>query len=193
MPKLREDTIDARIFTRQRGGTRPRYYADFRDFSDHGGSQESLCPPGDRYATTDREVARELAEARLEALTEQVALLPRRTRATDRALGNVIRHHLRMKAASGEGTEQWLGNVEVHLTAAADYFGDDQDITLVQPADVQEYAVWLGEQPNGRGGTLSSGSVVQYLNSLSNLYRRAISMGVLRENLIRQRNTHVSG
>lgn len=111
MPKLREDTIDARIFTRQRGGTRPRYYADFRDFSDHGGSQESLCPPGDRYATTDREVARELAEARLEALTEQVALLPRRTRATDRALGNVIRHHLRMKAASGEGTEQWLGNV----------------------------------------------------------------------------------
>ena len=91
------------------------------------------------------------------------------------------------------GPSSGSGTYEVHLTAAADYFGDDQDIALVQPADVQEYAVWLGEQPNGRGGTLSSGSVVQYLNSLSNLYRRAISMGVLRENLIRQRNTHVSG
>jgi integrase len=124
-------------------------------------------------------VARELAEARLEALTEQVELVPRRTPATDRALGNVIRHHLRMKAASREGTEQWLGNVEVHLTADANYFGDDQDITLVQPADVEEYAVWLSRQSNGRGGELSSGSIVQYLSSLSNLYRRAISMGLV--------------
>jgi len=178
MPKLRGATIDARIFTRQRGGAQPRLYADFRDFSDQGGGQEALRPRGARYATTDPEEGRQLAEARLKELVEKEAHVPNGG-AMGRALSSVIHHHLRMKAASLEGTPQWLGNVEVHLTAAADYFGDDLDLSTLQPADVEEYAVWLNEQPNGRGGTLGSGSVIQYLNSLSNLYRRAISMGLV--------------
>ncbi len=43
MPKLRDHTtIDSRIYARQRRKGDPRYYGDFRDYSDVGGGQEPL-------------------------------------------------------------------------------------------------------------------------------------------------------
>jgi hypothetical protein len=37
----------------------------------------------------------------------------------------------------------------------------------------------LKTRPTGRGGTLGGGAIAQYLNSLSNLSRRAVSERVL--------------
>ena len=70
MPELRDDSIQARVYTRRRGKTPPRYYADFRDFSHVGGGQEALVTTGSRRATTDEDEALELAELRLKALED---------------------------------------------------------------------------------------------------------------------------
>ena len=86
-------------------------------------------------------------------------------------------HHLVEKARSGRFTEQWLAAVEVHLRAAVDFLGGERDLASIRVPDVQRYVTHLQGLPNGRGGTLSGGSVRKYLNSLSNLYRRAISEG----------------
>lgn len=45
---------------------------------------------------------------------------------------------------------------------------------------MENYWAHLQGLPNGRGGTLSSGSVAQYLHSASNLYERAITDGLLK-------------
>jgi hypothetical protein len=43
---------DGRVYFRERGRAR-RYYGDFRDYADVGGSQEALIPPGTKRATMD--------------------------------------------------------------------------------------------------------------------------------------------
>jgi hypothetical protein len=111
MPRLREDTIESRIYGRSRG-SRPRYYADFRDYADVGGTQEPLVPLGERYATTDYERAQELAEARLESLQEKRSALPR-GETSARTFDALIPEHLRLKVRDREATTQWLGNVQV--------------------------------------------------------------------------------
>lgn len=56
MAKVRDHSIEARLYTRIRAETSsPRYYADFRDYSHVGGQQEALKPPGSTWATTDEE------------------------------------------------------------------------------------------------------------------------------------------
>jgi hypothetical protein len=48
-----------RVYWRDRAGTR-RAYADFRDYADVGGKLEPLIAPGERFATTDSDVAAKL-------------------------------------------------------------------------------------------------------------------------------------
>ena len=68
---------------------------------------------------------------------------------------------------------------EYHLREAISFFGEDRDVTSLTTAEVQKYANHLQTVSNGRGGTLSAGSQRHYLNSLSNLFRRAQSEGVV--------------
>jgi hypothetical protein len=63
MPKKKR----SRICTRNQGGA-TRYYADFRTYRDVGGRMEPLTAKGERWATTDRDVADVLAAARLQEL-----------------------------------------------------------------------------------------------------------------------------
>jgi integrase len=94
-------------------------------------------------------------------------------------LAEFASHHLVQKARSGRFTEQWLASVEMHLRTAVDFFGAERDLASIKVADVQDYVGQLQGLPNGRGGTLGGGSIRKYLNSLSNLYRRAIAESVV--------------
>jgi len=174
MPKVRDgDSIDARLYTRKRGGD-ARYYSDFRDFTEVGGKQEALVPEGGRRATSTLAEARDLATARLQQLEALRALRPTGS-AERRTLGAFAAHHLKQKAAAGRATVQWLGAAQEHLETARDFFGDARDLAMIQVQDVSAFVEFLSQQPNGRGGSLGGGTITQYLNSLSNLYRRAIS------------------
>lgn len=154
---------------RRRNG---RYYGEFRDL---GGGREALIPPGESRATKDRDVAAYLA-------SERVKELERRHR--DRTLLNVEHEaslaeygarHLELKAKSGGVTRRWLRQSEGHLRIAVSFFGADVDLRAITPRHVEGYVEFLRRRSNGRGGTLSEASVRKNLNTLSNLYRRAVS------------------
>jgi hypothetical protein len=73
-----------RVYWRDRAGTR-RAYADFRDYADVGGKLEPLIAPGERFATTDSDVAAKLGRdrfAELEAAHRRRALYGHAYRAT---------------------------------------------------------------------------------------------------------------
>lgn len=172
-----------RIFWRRwKPGAEPRAYADFRDFADVGGGREALIAPGGSTATTDEVIAEKLVADRLEELQERrrnKVLLGVEKQAGLKEFGS---YHLVEKKRSGRFTDQWLASVELHLTAAVEFFGADRDLASIGVADIQRYAAHLSTVPNGRGKTLSGGSVRKYLNSLSNLYRRAIAEGFAQMN-----------
>lgn len=160
----------SRIYWRDRGGAR-RAYVDLRDL---GGGRLALIPPGDRQATSDRDIAQALAAnlvRELEAKRRDQALLGIAKSAT---LAQFARLHLIAKAESGRFTHDWLATAEVFLSRALEFLGEDRDLTSVTVADVRAFASHLKARPNRRGGTLSAGSVRHHLNALSNLYRRAI-------------------
>jgi integrase len=66
---------------------------------------------------------------------------------------------------------------ENQLSIAIDYFRPGRHLTSIRASDIQDFTNYLRERPNGRSGVLSGGTVRHYLNTLSNLYRRAASEG----------------
>lgn len=183
MPKLRcpvapGDAVSHLIYGRRRGAGDARYYADFRDYADVGGAQEPLTPAGAPWATTHLSVAKELAEARLKELQHRRSLQPTGDAAL-RRFETFAEHHLVQKAMLGQAREQWLAAAQKHLEVARDYFGANRDIGSITVRDVTEYTAHLRQLSNGRGETLSATSINHYLNSLSNLFRRAISESLI--------------
>lgn len=190
MPKLRDhSSIEARIYTRTRAvGAAPRHYADFRDFADVGGGLEKLAPDGANHATTCADEAQVLAQSRLAELVARRADAAARaaipasiptTADAQRAFGRFALYHLEAKDAFEEADRQWMNATAKHLTVARDFFGEACDLTTINVTRVTEFVSHLRRLPNGRGGTLSNGSIVQYLNSLSNMYIRAIAEAVV--------------
>lgn len=191
-----------RIYWRERGGE-SRAYGDFRDFSDVGGGREALKVQGAKKATTDPEVAEKLAGDRVDELRKKRRRKALHGIVEEKDLKEFASHHLVEKAKSGNSTDRWLQVVEGHLAEAVDFFGAERDLNEIRVSDVQRYIAYLRDRPNGRGqrcpecdekgevsasepvatcpecgdewkvGTLSESSVRKYLNSLSNLYRRA--------------------
>ena len=88
-------------------------------------------------------------------------------------------HHLTQKARSGKVTEQSIENLQRNLECAANFFGDNRDLASIGVGDMEDYLEHLQMLPNGRGGTLSDGSVRHYLNALSGLYTRAKAESVV--------------
>ena len=207
MPKLRDDSIRSRLYSRRRGKTSPsRYYADFRDFDYVGGKQEPLAPPGSKRATTDEEEALELARRRLDELEGVAEKLPDRSVASERTLGSFVEKHLLLlaKARDAELREetrrigeeptprkrrawyQWQRAIQKHLERALLYFGEDRDLALITPGDIGRFVSFLQEYTTAQGRTLASGSIHQHLNSLSKLYRRAMSEELVADNPVSQ-------
>lgn len=173
----------ARIFTRNQGGV-ARYYADFRNFLDVGGGREALVPPRQRRATDDADVAAQLYAARLKELKRKRRILQHEGEEVleqveaDEArprLKAYAAQHLRQKARDGEASPRWLKSMQKHLEAAVAYFGAEADLTSITPKSCTSWTNHLRTIDSGRGGKLSEGTVRKYLNSLSNLYARALS------------------
>ncbi len=165
----------SRIYWRDQGGVR-RAYIDLRDL---GGGREALKVKGEKRGTTDSDIAAELATRRVKELEGQkrrkVLLGVERVE----GLKAFAAQHLLQKAKGGKVTAQWLEAAEYHLREAIAFFGEDRDVASITTADAQRYANHLQTVSNGRKGTLSASSHRHYLNSLSNLYRRAQSEGLV--------------
>jgi integrase len=177
MPKQRK----SRVYTRQRGGVN-RHYADFRDFTDVGGKQEALIADGERSATTDPDIAAHLASERvqvLEAKRHKKTILGVTKETT---LAAFAAHHLIAKKQGGKVTDDWLEYAEKALSRAINFLGAERDLESIKVEDVRQWNNALHKTPNGRGGMMSSGTVRHNLNSLSNLFRRAISEGFVQLN-----------
>lgn len=171
----------SRVYWRKRGSP-PRAYGDFRDYKDVGGGLEALIPPECKRATTDLEIAERLAADRLTEL--QVARRKRVTLGVRRNahLKEFADEHLDAKGETEDISPAWAIQTRCQLDVAIDYFGAERELTSIRVADVREYVAWLRRQPNGRDGTFSEGTVRHYLNSLSNLFRRAVAEEVVLQN-----------
>jgi len=163
----------SRIYWREQGGAQPRAWADLRDYASEGGKLEPLRAPGEHFATTSADVAQLLLAARLkelDALRRSGGLL--RPPAAAPTLGDFAAQHLIARAEAGRTTVAWLAAMQRHLEAAMAFLGN-RPLTAVTPADLRRWIVALRTTPNGKGGTLSDGSVRHHLNSLSSLFRSA--------------------
>lgn len=193
MPRRRR----SRVYSRNQGGA-VRYYGDFRDFSDVGGGREALIPSGAEQATTDERLAQLLAARRLTDLEGRRRRSVQGDPQADTYLAEYIDHHLSLKRRAGRVTDQWVEAAEVHLYSvysAVAYFCNrgrplqkdpktgkvvlsglkDRELGSLGVPDIQDYVIWLASRENGRGGTFSQSNQRKYLNSLSNLFRRAAS------------------
>lgn len=166
----------SRVYSRTRGGA-TRYYGDFRDYADVGGGREALTQPGAAAATTDPDIAQDLAAQRVRALEalrkrKQLSGVARET-----GLEAFAAYHLEQKAIAGRVERSSLETMEVHLRSAVAHFGATRELGTIDVADVQAWTRELQRQSNRRDATLSPTTIRKYLNSLSNLYRRAASEG----------------
>ncbi len=157
----------SRIYTRTN-----RFWGDFRAL---GGRREPLVPPGERVATTDREVAEVLAAERIKQLAQASRNRVLLGIEAPAHLAEYASHHLVLKAQSGKVTRSHVAELETRLQRAVDFFGANRDLATIRVQDLQRYVEWLKKRPNRMGGTLSPGTVRHYLNALSNLYMRAAS------------------
>lgn len=90
-----------------------------------------------------------------------------------RTLGGYAAEHLARKRDAREASPRWLNIAEGHVKTAVQFFGPERPLGEIRVRDVERYAAFLYEKGNGRGGTLSSGTVRNYVDSPSNLFRRA--------------------
>lgn len=157
-----------------------RAYGDFRDYRDVGGAQEALKPPGAPRATDDPAVAEALVTARLgelKRLRRDRAMIGEATGGA--TLADLARQHLILKAEAGKQSERWLLSAEQHLQRACSYFGASRRLASIGVEDVHGWIAQLERTPSRKGGTLTAGTVRHHLNSLSSLFRRAQSRGLV--------------
>lgn len=168
-----------RIYWREQGGIR-RAYGDFRDYGDVGGGREALRPAGAAVATDDEPTAQALLTSRLEELKRLRrgrALIGEAPKGT--SLADLARQHLILKKDSARQTDRWIACAQLHLERACEFFGASRPLMAIAVEDVQRWIAHLERLQGGRGGTLSAGTVRHHLNSLSNLYKRARSLGLV--------------
>lgn len=154
-----------------------RAWGDFRDFADAGGDREPLKPKGSTMATKDADVAADLASKRVKELEKKRRGKGLTGLDAPTGLAAYAADHLDQKAEEGAVTDSWLKTEEHQLKVAVEFFGAERHLDTISVDDMQEFTAHLRRMPNGRGGTLADSSVRKYLNSVSNLYRRASGAG----------------
>ena len=162
----------SRVFWRVQGGSR-RAWGDFRDFADVGGKREPLLPLGERFATTDPDIAIRLALRRLEELE---AARKRRTitgRAEVVTLAAYSRDYLIAKKKSGQATDAWLAACQEFLERAVAFFGSDRPLEGIRVSEVRAWSALLLVTNSKHKRPFSPESVRRHLFTLSNLYRFA--------------------
>lgn len=159
-----------------------RFYADFRDYSDVGGTLTALIPTGQRMATKNRDEANIVATEhlrRLEAARHGRAFggVTSVTTLAEASMAFLVHTVRRPNAPS----KTWLAQCERHLRAACLVIGDQRDPSTIAVTDVEAFDTYLATTAlilpgvEGRRGRtpvcgLDSGTRRQYLNTLSKLF-----------------------
>ena len=154
---------------------RGRAYGDFRDL---GGRKEALKAPNEKLATTDPDVANKLVADRVARLTEKrrnLGLGIKEERKPAPTLGLYASRHLVLKKKDKECSNTWLAESERHLKLACQYFGEGRALDSIDPEALTAWVNHLRKQPSRRGGKLTDSTIRKMLNTLSNLYARAVS------------------
>lgn len=159
-----------------------RFYADFRDYADVGGTLTALIPTGQRMATKNRDEANLVATEHLRRLEAA---------RHGRAFGGVAALTTLAEASmtflletaneAGAPEAAWMAQCERHLRAACLVLGDARDPSTIHVADVKKFDTYLATTPlvltgaPGRRGRapaagLEDGTRRQYLNTLSKLF-----------------------
>jgi integrase len=163
----------SRIYWREQGGA-CRAWFDGRDYRDVGGRLEPLVAPGERFATSDPDVATRLASQRLQEFeTARRRRAFHDGRAVETQLGAFARLHLIAKKKSGKFTDTWLGSAELFLNRAVAYFGAERELDTIRVSDVRGWIAYLERTTTPAKRRLGPGTIRHHLNTLSNLYRRA--------------------
>ena len=156
-----------------------RYYADFRDFADVGGKQEAMVPPGERWATTDRDVAADIVSERVKELKARRKVAPRGEPVhMDPLVEDYARYHLRHKATKWKPST--IERDERSLRIVLSHLRTTKRRQSVRLSDVtvgwltEEYLPWRRDQA-GRGGTkIKDQTILHELHALSNMLKRAV-------------------
>ena len=149
------------------------WYADLRDFADVGGKLQAVIPPGKSHPTGDRDEASALVSQRLAELQDR---REHGAGAGNPTLRDYARRHLELKRASRGRAESTITRDAYALERFLEYFSDGvtlRDITVERLGDWQ---AWRSAQPGRHGkGRTANQSILNELNALSNLYRRAVA------------------
>ena len=109
-----------------------------------------------------------------------------RRRTASRTLGSYAAEHLARKRAAREAGERWLTCVKRHLEEAAAFLGPHTPLHAIGNPAVEAYlGHLLAGGPEGKHPR-SDSTVNHYLDSLSNLFRRAVADGLLERNPVKQ-------
>lgn len=149
------------------------WYGDFRDFADVGGKREAMIAAGRQNPTEDRDEASGLVTQRLEALKDR---RERGAGAENPTLRDYARRHLKLKRASRGCAESTITRDAYALERFLGYFSDGvtlKDITVERLGDWQ---AWRAAEPGRHGkGRTANQSILNELNALGNLFRRAVA------------------
>lgn len=185
----------AKIIWRKRPewGGAARAYLDLRKY---GKGRVALIPDGATYATSDPETAQRLANKMLAEHEGQRLQAERLGLRSDCVLRDSCNEHLQILVDGGKHSPSWLLYAAGALDRACTFFDTIQaaqaptaaerrrcagprNLATISAPDVRAFLRWLGQQPNGRGGTLGPGSQREHLAALSAVFARAISDGTL--------------
>jgi len=160
-----------------------RWYGDFRSL---GGRQTALIPTSQRRATTDKRIARALAnEIEKELLRSQLTgiVTGRIKRAS---FGDYAHEHLDTKWRLGKKlSASHLNDLAKRLEVAAEFFGPKTSLDQIDAEDVRRYYLHLTERDNGRGSKLSPASQRAYLSALGGMMEQATKEGYTDANPVR--------
>jgi integrase len=171
----------SRVYWRDQGGAR-RAWFDGRDYGEVGGKLEPLVARGERFATTDSDVATRLAGERLAELENARRRHAFHGNTAAPALADFARLHLIAKKRAGAVTDSWLDATQQFLERAVAYFGAERELDTIRVSDVRRWAAHLATTPARKprkegdlpARVMTSATIRHHLNALSNLYRRAM-------------------
>ena len=171
-----------RVYQRENG----RYYVDLRSYVDvldgKTGKHVALVAPGEKLATTDRDVALKLAAQMVEDLEARRRGLVLVGRGRDATLGQFAGRYLVLKKGDGKVSDELLTWYErIVLPRAVEFFGVDRPLQAIDVQAVRAWIDWLYKlkSPRNRNEAPSSQTVRHHLNALSNLYGYAQQEGVV--------------
>lgn len=151
------------------------WWGDFRRFASVGGTLEALAPEGAKWATWDEEVARQEYNRRVTHYLAKERGSALGLNRGEELLGEVIAWHLQEKARARKATKSTIERDQQGLKNVLDFYGNVPLKAITTPT-LPAYVEHRRRQRGVSTGTnIADATIRNELNSLSNLFRRAMS------------------